>query len=357
MKLNEVLPLKAWKRDFLTEKGENRGGGLAFEKVLEAHLKKRGASIWRPPSGSDSGWPDVGATITFDDGLEVHLHIEAKTSRSDPMGSNRSWLFDGSKFIIPNPKPGADHRVLLSVMNSSKEAKKNARAVLASVKKITGTKFLATNSFTRVLGTKEEKFRKMVNFVRDAKKKLKGIPASAGMQIARIKSGEIGSLIIKHYLKKFKARPGKNILMFALGDELFLMPGGPKVDADTLRRVKDWFGVKNIPVLPKKTAGTLEIRIQAKSSTLIIKGLTRKKVTKKEIDGKPPVTLDPFATLAWKGIPKGAKFLDAKIKKQAKISLQSPDLGILGVDTDNPTDPVEIKHVGLVKTIMKQFSS
>ena len=39
MKLNEGLPLKAWKRDFLTEKGENRGGGLAFEKVLEAHLE------------------------------------------------------------------------------------------------------------------------------------------------------------------------------------------------------------------------------------------------------------------------------------------------------------------------------
>jgi hypothetical protein len=89
---------------------------------------------------------------------------------------------------------------------------------------------------------------------------------------------------------------------------------------------------------------------------MITKSLTRKKVTKKEIDAKAPVTLDPFATLAWKGLPKGIKFLNAEIKKQAKTSLQSPDLGILGVDTDNPTDPKEIKHVGLVQTIIKKFS-
>lgn len=335
MKLNQIVKLY-FDDTYLVEKAGERGGGVIFEGVIANHLKKRGAEIWATPAGSDAGWPDIGASIKLETGEIVHLHIEAKTSRKDPMGSVRKWHFNGTKFTIPNTEEGQDNRVLLSVMNTAKEAKKNAKFILSEIKRSVGVKFLSNKTWTSVVGNNEEKFGKLLSLLKVVKPKLKGEKDSAGMQIARIESGEIGALIVKHYQKKFKARAGgKNVLMFALGNELFFMPG-PRLDSKTKKKVEDWFGVEKIPDLPKTANGSLEIRIQARSSTDLKNGLKGKfpKKFKRSY-------LDVNATLRWKGLPKGVKFLSVPAKKELKQ--KGPALGTLGADTTVPERQRKVK--------------
>lgn len=332
MKLNEVVKLYFDDETILTE--TPRGGGLAFEKVVAESLRRRGADIWQPPAGSDSGWPDIGATIKIADGTEVHLHIEAKANKKDTMGSLRSWIFDGKKFSVKETKQGEDVRVLLSVMNTSKEALKNARIILTSLKKVFGGKTISGGSL-KVVPDKVKRFKMALRFLKDVKKKLpKGDPKSAGLAIARIKSGEIGKLIVGHYNNKFKARAGKNILLLAAGDELFIIPGR-RVDAKIKKGVEEWLGVDSIPNLPKSSNGTLEVRIS-------VRRILEKDGTPRDVEKQKPSRFDVFAELNWDGLrsKQGVKFLKAPEKKLAD---KGPALGTLGVDTDVPEDPKKAK--------------
>jgi hypothetical protein len=340
MKLNQIV--KMYFDDTYLEEG-NRSGGMQYEKQVAGFFEKYGVKtghpveIWAPPAGSDAGWPDIGISIELD-GQLINLHIEAKQEVTDDMGSLRSWFFDGKEFTAPR-KEGDDTRIILRVMNTNKLAMKNAKAAHRVLKKVLRASVIRNGKHIFAAFTdKQERLDKAVEFIRAVKKVIKvGDPKSAGFQIARVDSGEIGALVVAHYLAKFKARQGKNLLMFTAQGQLWMIPG-KKADAKAKKAIEDWLGIGKIPTLPKNGAGLLEVRVGIRG-TLIADGSDKgepRPVKKAEPD------VDVFAVLNWTELKKskGIKFMKGKAKPK---KVDAPDLGTLGVDTTNPSKPVPNK--------------
>ena len=341
MKLNQVV--KLYFDDSYLEEGD-RSGGMQYEKLVANFFKKKGVEtenpvdIWQAPAGSDAGWPDIGLTVELD-GQTINLHIEAKKSVNDDMGSLRSWLFDGRQFTVDQAKEGDDVRVILSVMNNNKEAMKNAKASFRILKKILKAKIMR-NGVTpfAAFADKQERLDKAVEFIRAVKKVIKGgKEGSAGFQIAIVKSGEIGSLVIDHYNNKFRARKGKNLLMFTAQNQLWMIPG-KKADAKAKKSIEDWLGIGKIPTLPKNGIGKLEVRVGLRG-TLEAKGAN---VGEPRPVEKARPRLDVFAILNWTELKKskGIQFMKGKSKPK---QVPAADLGTLGVDTTDPENPVPNK--------------
>jgi len=341
MKLNEILNL-FFDDGYLEE--AKRDGGLQYEKLVAGFFEKKGKEtghdikLWQPPAGSDAGWPDIGFAIELD-GQLINLHIEAKKNVTDDMGSLRSWLFDGNQFTVDQAKEGDDVRVILSVMNNNKETMKNAKTAFKILKKILKSKIMR-NGVTpfAAFADKEMRLDKAVEFIRAVKKVIKkGKAESAGFQIARVKSGEIGSLVVDHYNNKFRARKGENLLMFTAQNQLWMIPG-KKADPKAKKAIEDWLGIDSIPTLPKNGQGILEVRVGARG-VLISDGADKGKPRPVE---KSRPRFDVFAVLKWTELKKskGISFMKGKAKPKQE---PAPDLGTLGVDTSNPENPQEAK--------------
>jgi hypothetical protein len=341
MKLNQIV--KLYFDDTYLEEGGSRSGGMQYEKLVANFFKKKGletnneVEIWQPPAGSDAGWPDIGMAIKLD-GQVINLHIEAKKNVTDDMGSLRSWIFNGKEFTVDEAKEGEDVRVILSVMNNNKEALKNAKTTLRILKKFFKSPVIRSGVTPfAAFADKQVRLDKAVGFIREIKKKIKGKSDSAGIQIARVKSGEIGSLVVDHYNNKFRARSGKNLLMFTAQNQLWMLPG-KKADPKAKKAIEDWLGIDTIPTLPKKGLGILEIRVSL-GKTLVAKGSNKGEPRPVE---KSNPKFDVFAVLKWTELKKSKGILFMKGKAKPK---QEPaaDLGTLGVDTSDRENPTQQK--------------
>lgn len=271
---------------------------LVHEGKIANMVEKKGGFIWQGAAGSDAGWPDVGATIELSSGRTVHLHIEAKQNKADRMGSLRNWTFNGTKFSVPN-KVGGNTAVLLQVMNTNNELKKNAKKLLKSLKKDfnKGVKEIRSGALS-VITDGPERFKAVKKWIPKVKKEFPGKEGASNIQLAKIKDAGIGDLIINHYKKKFKAKGGgEDVLLFAVANEVFFIQRGNNPSRELKKEIAEFFGLKDIPVLPKGVAGSLEVRVQPR------------KVSGKDYKGPP--SLDVQAVLRFQGLTKakGAKWM------------------------------------------------
>lgn len=281
MRLNEVNPL------FETPASD------AHESAIAGKLKAKGFIIWAEPKGSDAGWPDVGASIVLPSGKKVYLHIEVKMSKTDPMGSLRSWSFDGKKFI-GGKKMDDNQKLILAIMNNEKGVVSRAKKLLSLLKKYFHKKVTTIQSGSlSAIKPAQERYDRVLDFLKNAKatKDFKGTGNNFQLSNPAIKDQNIGKMILDHYRNKFKKKSGgDNIMMFILGNEMFLIPGGKKPTKKIMSELFEALGVDDIPYISESFAGSLEVRTQFR------------KLSKK---GKVPPTIDVMATLRAVGSSSG----------------------------------------------------
>jgi len=278
MKLNELTPL------YETPASD------AHEAEIASTLKKKGFDIWAEPKGSDAGWPDVGASIELPSGKKVFLHIEAKMSKRDPMGSLRKWSF--SKGVFDATGHIDDNQILiLEVLNGSADVKKRAKKMLSLLKKHfhKNVKEIKSGSLG-VIKDKEERYKQTLDFVKLAKEEFGGTGNNFQLSSPAIKDKRIGKMILDHYRNKFKKKPGgDNLILFVLGKEAFIIPHGKKLSKAVQKELYEVLGVDSIPEIPAAFAGSLEVRVQ-------VRHLSKK--------GAKPTSMDVMAVLRGEGLSK-----------------------------------------------------
>ena len=267
----------------------------AHEEGIASKLKDKGFKIWAEPKGADAGWPDVGAAIKLPEtGKTVNLHIEAKMSKRDPMGSLRKWEFDGTKFDAKGDITD-NQELILEVLNGSKDVKGRAKKMLSLLKKYfhKDVKEIKSGSFS-VIKDKTERYEKTKEFVKNAKEEFGGSGNNFQLSSPAIKDTRIGKMILDHYHNKYKAKAGENVIMFVLGSEVYLHPKSPKLPAAVEKELYELLGVKDIPTIPADFSGSLEVRSQ-------VRHLSKK--------GAKPTSVDVMAVLRGEGLSKikGAK--------------------------------------------------
>jgi hypothetical protein len=267
----------------------------AHEADIAKKLKKKGFKIWAEPKGSDAGWPDVGASITLPSGKQVFLHIEAKMSKRDPMGSLRKWEYKGGKFAAIGDV--TDNQLLiLDVLNGSKDVKKRATKMLSLLKKhfSKDVKEIKSGSLS-VIKEKDKRYKQTLKFVKLAKAEFGGSGNNFQLSSPAIKDKRIGTMIVDHYKNKFKKKAGgDNLMLFILGSEAYIIPHGKKLSKAVQKELYEVLGVETIPEIPAAFAGSLEVRVQ-------VRHLSKK--------GAKPTSIDVMATLRGEGLNKvkGAK--------------------------------------------------
>jgi len=262
----------------------------AHEDGIAKMLKKKGFKIWAEPKGADAGWPDIGASITLPSGKQVFLHIEAKMSKRDPMGSLRKWEYKRGKFDAIGDV--TDNQLLiLDVLNGSKDVKKRATKMLSLLKQhfSKDVKEIKSGSLS-VIKEKDKRYKQTLKFVKLAKKEFGGTGNNFQLSSPAIKDKRIGTMIVDHYKNKFKKKAGgDNLMLFILGSEAYIIPHGKKLSKAVEKELYEVLGVETIPEIPAAFAGSLEVRVQ-------VRHLSKK--------GAKPTSMDVMAVLRGEGLNK-----------------------------------------------------
>lgn len=220
-------------------------------------LKKLGLTpkdAWAAPAGFSTDFPDFG--FRFQVGTkQVDLWIEYKADAKAQMGSMRDWTFNGNQFATPKVD-SEEKQALISIMNESTEAKKNAKRLLSDLNKYfdPSVKLLYSGSLTTI---KDQKARrsKLINFINNSK----------NYQIANIDNVILGQGIIKHYIKKFRSGIRNNadysMLLMMIGNEIWFVDEQGQLSSNENQQILEKLGAKNLPILSNLKA-KLEVRIQ-----------------------------------------------------------------------------------------------
>jgi hypothetical protein len=255
---------------------------LNEEKLPEKHERQiaewvhnHGFDIWASPAGSATTWPDIGASIEKD-GKTYNVHIEAKTSKTDQFGSANRWQFANKKFSLKDGAGSSDNgELLINVINNEKRCVARAEAIRVEVEEFFNEKF------TEYEG-KPSKFKCPVLYTGMVRKHMSEIGMDTGARAEimqeyknhhsyqitspKIVGPEYGKMILDHYRRKFKQRPGCNQILFVLGNELFGVEHTKMMTDKELSVLCDLLDVDEIPFLPASFAGSIECRLGPRSS-------------------------------------------------------------------------------------------
>lgn len=205
------------------------------------------------PMGSAAGFPDYGFRLKSGS-KNIDIHVEYKLDSKAQMGSMRDWIFDGKRFFTSKEDPNKEE--LLSIMNSTPSCVEKAKQLLEGFQKHFDPSITNISSGMLTI-IKEQNLRraKLINFVQN----------TPNYQIAKINDAKLGTKIIDHYKKKFKAnlKPGANgsVLMMVIGNQMYLVDIDGQVSKQEMDFLTAFFGVDNFVKLNGLVA-SLEVRIQ-----------------------------------------------------------------------------------------------
>ena len=254
-----------------------------YEVSIADRLERKGFDIWASPAGSAATWPDIGASIEID-GEMYNLHIEAKMNKTDPMGSIRAWKFEDGEFKkTEKTKEDEYTNLVFAIINSNEQAKENAQKILNDI-----NNFFDADIEVLTTGMLRPIFRAKNMNAAQIKKKMTEYKKNHSYQITtpKQKDPHIGALIQRHYLLKYRKRPGNNLILFCVGNEMFRVKAKNMVTGMKLKKLYSALGVNDIPELPETFDGKLECRLGPRSSgkmemflTLLASGLNKLKGT------------------------------------------------------------------------------
>ena len=207
------------------------------------------------PAGFDAGFPDFAYRVTLSDGAKIDLHYEYKADYKAQMGSMRDWHFDGNKFSTPDKKSEAKQE-LISVMNDTPLAIKNAKRLLADLNKYfdKDVKKIYSGALSII---KDKSTRKLMA--------QQFADQTDNYQIAMISSPEMGNKIIDHYKTKFKKNlkggSDASLLFMFLKDKIWLVDTSGRLSASQKQEVARIMGLTKLDPLSGLEA-KLEVRIQ-----------------------------------------------------------------------------------------------
>lgn len=207
------------------------------------------------PAGFDAGFPDFAYRVTLSDGAKIDLHYEYKADYKAQMGSMRDWHFDGNKFSTPDKKSEAKQE-LISVMNDTPLAIKNAKRLLADLNKYfdKDVKKIYSGALSII---KDKSTRKLMA--------QQFADQTDNYQIAMISSPEMGNKIIDHYKTKFKKNlkggSDASLLFMFLKDKIWLVDTSGRLSASQKQEVAKIMGLTKLDPLSGLEA-KLEVRIQ-----------------------------------------------------------------------------------------------
>lgn len=261
---------------------------LAEKNAYNNLLKKLGLTAknaWAAPAGFSTDFPDFGFRVQIGTKL-IDIWIEYKADAKAQMGSMRDWIFDGSKFITPNSTPEKDD--LIAIMNSTTDAVRNGKRLLADLKKYADPKITKIYSGTMTIENDKEKRRqKLTNFANNTE----------NYQIAKIDNNALGQGIIQHYKKKFKS--GKrgdadySILLMMIDNEVWFVDDSGTLNSKEQQQLLGMFSAKNIPVLSNLKA-QLEVRIQPRGLSAPGKPVSIDVMASFRLSGRPSSGLKVF---------------------------------------------------------------
>lgn len=263
-----------------------RASEVAERQAFE-HLKKKlpVQKVIALPAGSGTGFPDFGYRLELQ-GKKVDLHFEYKDDWKTQMGSMRDWIFDGRTFSTP--AKDEDKETLISIMNNTREAIKEAKRLLDGLKVYYSSRVQKLYSGSlNILPTNERKTR-FLNFLNNI----------TNYQIANISSITLGQKVLDHYHKKFIANlqsdADYSVLFFMIGDTIWFVEDYGTANSDIKKTIASFFNTTAITVLGNLTAN-LEVRIQPRPS---LKSLL-------ETPTKPVKGIDVMASYRLKSKPIG----------------------------------------------------
>lgn len=207
------------------------------------------------PAGFDAGFPDFAYRVTLSDGAKIDLHYEYKADYKAQMGSMRDWHFDGNKFSTPDKKSEAKQE-LISVMNDTPLAIKNAKRLLADLNKYfdKDVKKIYSGALSII---KDKSTRKLMA--------QQFADQTDNYQIAMISSPAMGDKIIDHYKTKFKKNlkggSDASLLFMFLKDKIWLVDTSGRLSASQKQEVARIMGLTKLDPLSGLEA-KLEVRIQ-----------------------------------------------------------------------------------------------
>lgn len=242
-------------------------------------LESFGFELWQSPAGDANIFPDIGASIELPSGL-LNVHIEIKQSKNDQMGSIRNWTFDGSRFDATHYE-NPNTRIIIDMLNDDPVAVGNAKRMMKELNKFFDKKIhLLSSGCLSVVTDKKERYERLKAF-NESK--------SVNTMILSRTGPDVGTMIIKHYKKKYKPKgDGDNVLAMVMGNEMFLVKTHKVPSSDMLRELADALELEDeIPFIPSSFEGGIEVRVQPRH------------MSKK---GASPVTLDTMANLRGKGL-------------------------------------------------------
>lgn len=232
---------------------------MIHETKIAKWLKSLGAEIWKDPSGADSSFPDIGATLTLDSGITVALHIEAKAGLDAQLG-RVNWKFADGKFsvVASETKEKGDERMaieraVISILNSSDEANANAATILKELRTyISKDVSEISNSSLGIIKDTKLRYKLLKNYATNATRL--GILAETPVDISKMFTG----------IYKTKFTPVEadfNCLLVIFDTMIFLFDTVEKLPSDVKAELEAALGIDSIEYLPSKIIGKFEARI------------------------------------------------------------------------------------------------
>lgn len=239
--------------DFMAERAAEIAEKEAFERIKKLLPVKE---VFAQPAGSATNFPDFGFRISVNK-KNVDLHFEYKADALAQMGSMRDWVFDGTKFKGSASAASLDpeKEQLLTVMNGSASAIKEAKRLLADLKTYFSPKVKEISSgCLGVITDKTERKKQLFNFSTNI----------SSTMIANLADKSLGEKVKEHYHKKFHANLNDDahhsILFFMVDRTIWFVEETGNLDEASKKMIPQYFGAQNIHVLPPLVAN-LEVRI------------------------------------------------------------------------------------------------
>ena len=236
---------------------------IPHEEHVAKILKQRGFKIWKEPAGHANDFPDVGVSIEIG-GKIVNLHIEVKRRKDTTMGQIRNWVYRNGKFSATKATtPNTD--LLIDILNQNPVAKSKTQTILEELQKhVSEDVSEVSSSCLLVIKNVKQRNRCINNFIKHY---------SDSYHILSKANGNYGSMVLEHYRNKFERRPGINILMFFIDNQMFFVDTDDMPSKQMRNKVARALGVDSIPFFPESFTATVECRIQP--STLEGRGRAR----------------------------------------------------------------------------------